>query len=74
MQDRLVRCSLDCQDSIKDKISANSNSADISRHRMEYESCVSVCGDKILKLLPNMAKKIEDVAKEHQKHLDKMKA
>ncbi|ESO02112.1 hypothetical protein HELRODRAFT_161348 [Helobdella robusta] len=69
-QDRLYRCSLDCQDSVKDKVNSTSSASDYAKHRTELEQCVLKCGDKHIKLIPAIMKRAEQVLKDQQKILD----
>lgn len=50
-----------CADKVKDKSSVGENMS--PSHRAEMESCVTKCGDEMIKLMPTFTKKTEDYFK-----------
>jgi len=57
-QDRIERCVLSCQDSIKDKIGANTTDDQMKGFTAQFESCVVKCVDTHIGLMPNMLSKM----------------
>lgn len=64
-QDRLQRCAMDCQDNVRDKMSAKTSDAEVSKYRTEMEQCVVKCGDSHIALIPAMMKRIKEVLKQN---------
>ncbi|NXV24848.1 F136A protein, partial [Cepphus grylle] len=56
-QDRLSRCTLHCNDEATDALAAGATEG---RVRGQLEACLATCGDDHLRLVPAMAKKMED--------------
>ncbi|XP_067656902.1 protein FAM136A-like [Haliotis asinina] len=65
-QDRLQRCAMDCQDKIRDKVTANTTEAEANKYRSELEACVVKCGNVHVDMLPGMMKKIQGVLNKGQ--------
>lgn len=59
-QDRLQRCTMDCQDVVRDKMSKNASESEMAKHRRDIEQCVVKCGDAHIALLPVMLKRIKE--------------
>ena len=58
---------MDCNDSVRDKVTPKTSEADIAKYRKEFEVCAVKCVDKHIALLPDMEKKIKDILKEVSK-------
>ncbi|KAL1377715.1 hypothetical protein pipiens_016072 [Culex pipiens pipiens] len=56
---RLQRCVMDCNDTIKDKMGANPSESDISKYTGMFERCAIKCVDKHVDLLPGLFKSIQ---------------
>ncbi|XP_054715929.1 protein FAM136A-like [Uloborus diversus] len=60
-QDRIQRCVMQCQDNIRDKITASTTEAEVSGFKKDFEQCVVKCADTHIALIPSMLKRIKDV-------------
>ncbi|XP_055627700.1 protein FAM136A [Toxorhynchites rutilus septentrionalis] len=58
---RLQRCVMDCNDSIKDKMGPNPTDDDISKYTGMFERCAIKCVDKHVDLLPGLFKSMHQV-------------
>lgn len=58
-QNRLQRCSMDCQDIATDKFSNQSSPSDREKFEREVLGCMQSCVDKHITLLKNMGAKLE---------------
>ncbi|KAM8794553.1 protein FAM136A [Eudromia elegans] len=56
-QDRLSRCTLHCKDKARDALEAGGGEA---RARAQLDACVAACGDEHLRLLPALARKMNE--------------
>ncbi|XP_056177701.1 LOW QUALITY PROTEIN: protein FAM136A [Falco biarmicus] len=56
-QDRLSRCTLHCNDKARDALEAGGTEA---RVRGQLDACLATCGDDHLRLVPAMAKKMQE--------------
>ncbi|NXF83693.1 F136A protein, partial [Sclerurus mexicanus] len=56
-QDRLSRCSLQCQDQAKDALDSGGSELQV---RGQLDACLASCGDQHLRLVPQMARKMRD--------------
>ncbi|NXX49421.1 F136A protein, partial [Tricholaema leucomelas] len=56
-QDRLSRCTLHCNDKARDALDAGGTEA---RVRGQLDACLAACGEDHLRLIPAMAKKMQD--------------
>ncbi|KAM6294585.1 LOW QUALITY PROTEIN: protein FAM136A [Aegotheles albertisi] len=55
-QDRLNRCTLRCNDEARDALEAGAQ----ARVRGQLDTCLATCGDEHLRLVPSMARKMQD--------------
>ena len=60
VQDRLQRCTLQCQDEARDKIKDKMSSADEQKVRKNLETCLLKCGDKHVAMFPSLSKRLTD--------------
>ncbi|XP_064484868.1 protein FAM136A-like isoform X2 [Ornithodoros turicata] len=58
-QDRLQRCVMQCQDSIRDKVGPNTTDAQTHEYKNEFDGCVVKCADSHIDLLPHMLKRMK---------------
>lgn len=58
-QRRLERCTLDCQDSIRDKVLPNAKPKDMDKFKGQFEGCVLKCVDNNVHKLPGLADKLK---------------
>ncbi|KAK2163798.1 hypothetical protein LSH36_74g11125 [Paralvinella palmiformis] len=63
-QQRLQRCSIECNDKVRDKVTPQTSESDIAKYRKEYETCALKCVDTHINLLPDIEKKMKGVLKE----------
>ncbi|XP_055552353.1 protein FAM136A [Falco cherrug] len=56
-QDRLSRCTLHCNDKARDALEAGGTEV---RVRGQLDACLATCGDDHLRLVPAMAKKMQE--------------
>jgi hypothetical protein len=61
LQNRLQRCVMDCNDSIKDKMPPNPNEEQIARYTGEFERCAIKCVDGSMDTLPGLFKAMKAV-------------
>ncbi|KAI4468234.1 hypothetical protein MML48_2g00004013 [Holotrichia oblita] len=68
LQNRLQRCVMDCNDTVKDKMGPNPSETEINRYTLMFEGCAVKCVDKHLELIPTVMKAIKTVltSKENQ--------
>ncbi|XP_072042356.1 protein FAM136A-like [Amphiura filiformis] len=57
--ERLQRCSLQCQDDVKDKLSPSTPSNEIEKIKSRLETCLVQCGERHTALLPGMTKRMK---------------
>ncbi|CAH1782856.1 unnamed protein product, partial [Owenia fusiformis] len=62
-QDRLQRCALDCQDTIRDKVGPNTSEAEVAKHKKDLEKCVVKCADTHIGAIPSMLTRMRDTLK-----------
>ncbi|RWS22348.1 hypothetical protein B4U80_02584 [Leptotrombidium deliense] len=62
-QGRVERCVMECQDKVKDKITADSSQDQVNLLRNQFENCTVQCIDTNIALIPEMFKKMRDVIK-----------
>jgi hypothetical protein len=55
---------MDCQDSVRDKVSTKTTESDMAKHRQDLEQCVVKCGDTHIALVPAMMKRMEETLKQ----------
>jgi len=60
-QNRLQRCVMECNDSIKDKLGPNPTQAEVDRYSEEFEKCAIKCVDTYCDLLPALEKTMKKV-------------
>jgi type I site-specific restriction endonuclease len=60
-QGKLERCALDCQDKIREKVTAETSEAAVEGLRGQYEDCVVRCVDTQVGLIPAMMKRMQEV-------------
>ncbi|KXJ83409.1 protein FAM136A [Aedes albopictus] len=58
---RLQRCVMDCNDSIKDKMGPKPSDEDISKYTSMFERCAIKCVDKHVDILPGLFKSMHQV-------------
>ncbi|XP_018409916.1 PREDICTED: protein FAM136A [Nanorana parkeri] len=56
-QDRLSRCTLNCNDKAKDSFDSGNKEAKV---RAQLEGCVMKCAEEHMNLIPSMTKKLKD--------------
>ncbi|KAG5669064.1 hypothetical protein PVAND_016964 [Polypedilum vanderplanki] len=61
LQNRLQRCVMDCNDSVKDKIPPNPNEEQIAKFTAEFERCAIKCVDNSMDTLPGLFKAMKNV-------------
>lgn len=59
-QNRLQRCIMTCNDTIRDKIGPNPTDSEVSKYQREFEGCATKCVDSHLDLIPNILKKMKE--------------
>lgn len=59
-QNRLQRCIMTCNDTIRDKAGANPSDAEIAKYQKEFEGCARKCVDSHIDLIPNILKKMRE--------------
>ncbi|KAK9696523.1 Eukaryotic protein of unknown function (DUF842) [Popillia japonica] len=52
LQNRLQRCVMDCNDTVKDKMGPNPSETEVNRYTLMFEGCAIKCVDKHLELIP----------------------
>ena len=67
-QGRLERCALTCQDSIRDKMTADTTDQQMKKLEGQFDQCVVKCADDTLKVLPDMFKKMKDIISKEAYH------
>lgn len=65
-QNRLQRCVLECNDTIKDKMGASPSETEVKKYNLEFENCAIKCVDKHVEVLPSMMKRMKDVLSKKQ--------
>ncbi|XP_034950349.1 protein FAM136A-like [Chelonus insularis] len=58
-QNRLQRCIMECNDSIKDKMSHDPSQDEVNRLSEDFEKCATKCVDSYCDLLPTLEKSIK---------------
>lgn len=58
-QSRLERCAVDCQDKIRDKVTADTKPEDYDKFRPVYEDCFFKCVDNHCHQIPTLSKRIK---------------
>ncbi|XP_055609538.1 protein FAM136A [Uranotaenia lowii] len=58
---RLQRCVMDCNDTVKDKMGPKPSEDDISKYTGIFERCAIKCVDKHVELLPGLFKSMHQV-------------
>lgn len=58
-QERLNRCAMDCQDKVRDKLTADISETQKLQLRQEMEACVKKCADEHIRKLPELHKKLK---------------
>ena len=58
---------MDCQDTVRDKVGANTSEADVAKYKGQLETCVIQCADKHTALIPAMMKRVKEVIATHNK-------
>ncbi|KAL2716102.1 protein FAM136A-like [Vespula squamosa] len=61
IQNRLQRCVMDCNDTIKDKMSSNLTQNEVDRYSEEFDKCATKCVDTYCDLLPSLEKSMKNV-------------
>ncbi|KAF7404863.1 protein FAM136A-like [Vespula maculifrons] len=61
IQNRLQRCVMDCNDTIKDKMSSNLTQHEVDRYSEEFDKCATKCVDTYCDLLPSLEKSMKNV-------------
>jgi hypothetical protein len=59
LQNRLNRCAMDCQDKVRDKLTADISETKRLQLRQDMEACVNVCANDHIKRLPELYKKLK---------------
>lgn len=60
-QNRLQRCVMDCNDTIKDKVPQNPSENEIAKYTSLFERCAVKCVDSTIELLPALFKSMKSV-------------
>lgn len=66
LQDRLQRCIMTCNDTIRDKMGSGANQSEVSKYTKDFEICAEKCVDSHLDIVPNTLKKIKEVLKKKE--------
>ncbi|XP_020281652.1 protein FAM136A [Pseudomyrmex gracilis] len=61
VQNRLQRCIMECNDSIKDKMGPYPVQSDVDKYTEEFERCATKCVDSYCDLLPSLEKTMKKV-------------
>ncbi|KRT81364.1 hypothetical protein AMK59_6220, partial [Oryctes borbonicus] len=61
LQNRLQRCVMDCNDTVKDKMGPNPSDSEINKYTLMFENCAIKCVDKHLELIPTVMKAMKTV-------------
>ncbi|RZF44929.1 hypothetical protein LSTR_LSTR013119 [Laodelphax striatellus] len=64
IQTRLERCIMQCNDDVRDDMSPNPTSAEMTKYNQKFESCASKCFDNVLLNIPKLANKITQKLKD----------
>ncbi|XP_069475011.1 protein FAM136A [Ambystoma mexicanum] len=56
-QNRLARCSMNCNDKAKDALDTGAKETQV---KLQLESCVSRCADEHMNLIPSMTRKLKE--------------
>nr|XP_026488738.1 protein FAM136A-like [Vanessa tameamea] len=61
LQNRLQRCVMDCNDSVRDRLGPDPSQETIDKCTIEFEKCAVKCVDKHIGLIPGMMKSMKKV-------------
>lgn len=74
IQSRLERCTMDCQDKVKDVMSNDGikepSESQMEAYRGRYEECVNHCVDSHIHMIQGMSKKIKDAIRNRNYNID----
>ncbi|GAB6023183.1 hypothetical protein CHUAL_008008 [Chamberlinius hualienensis] len=60
-QNRLQRCVISCQDSIRDKIVPSTTDEEMNKHKANFEKCVIKCADTHVDLIPGLLVRMREI-------------
>eukprot|EP00794_Sanderia_malayensis_P005600 gene5600-6289_t len=66
-QDRLGRCTRQCQDEVQDKVDSSTTHAEVTSLQQQLDSCVVNCCNNHVDLVPNMIKRINNLLAQFSK-------